>query len=48
VAADDRLGDASGASRGRYFVDLVHLNAAGYAVVADCVVHTVRPLLANL
>ncbi|GEM_PF-1905053 len=44
VAADDRLGDDSGPERAAYFLDLVHLTAAGYGVVADCV----RPVLVGL
>lgn len=44
VAADDRIGDESTASRSAYFLDLVHLTPAGYAVIADCV----RPALVGL
>lgn len=45
VAFDARIGDPSGPERSRYFIDAVHLNADGYAVIADCVVHTLRPLV---
>lgn len=41
VAADERIGDASGPERSVYFLDLVHLTGPGYGVIADCV----RPVL---
>jgi lysophospholipase L1-like esterase len=44
VAADERIGDDSGPERSAYFLDLVHLTAAGYWVIADCV----RPVLLGL
>ncbi len=45
VAADPRIGDASGESRSRYFIDMVHLNEAGYGVIADCVIRVLQPLV---
>ena len=45
LAADERLGDPSGPARRQYFIDAVHLNEAGYGVIADCVVQTLRPIV---
>jgi lysophospholipase L1-like esterase len=46
IAADDeRIGDPSGPARRRYFIDAVHLNEAGYGVIADRIVQTLRPLV---
>ncbi len=45
LAADERIGDHSPASRADYFVDIVHLNQRGYAVIADAVVDVVGPLV---
>jgi lysophospholipase L1-like esterase len=45
VAADERIGDASDPARRRYFIDAVHLNEAGYGVIADCFLTTLRPLV---
>lgn len=45
VAADERIGDRSPASREDYFLDVLHLNEDGYKVIADCVVRTLRTLL---
>lgn len=45
VAADERIGSPSGPARRQYFIDAVHLNEAGYAVIADCVVRTLRPIV---
>ncbi|NLG65734.1 MAG: SGNH/GDSL hydrolase family protein [Actinobacteria bacterium] len=47
VAADERLGDASPAGRSTYFLDAVHLNAAGYGVIADAVAAALRPIVAD-
>lgn len=44
VAADERIGDASGPERSAYFLDLVHLTPSGYGVIADCV----RPVLVRV
>lgn len=45
VSADERIGDASGTDRARYFIDAVHLSEAGYGVIADCVVGVIRPIV---
>jgi lysophospholipase L1-like esterase len=45
LAADERIGDASLDERSTYFIDIVHLNEAGYAVIADAVAATLRPLI---
>jgi lysophospholipase L1-like esterase len=45
IAADERIGDASGPARRQYFIDAVHLNEAGYAVIADCFLATVAPIV---
>jgi lysophospholipase L1-like esterase len=45
VAADERIGDPSGPVRRQYFIDAVHLNEAGYAVIADCFLAMLRPLV---
>jgi len=45
VSADERLGDASGAQRAQYFIDVVHLNEKGYGVIADCVADAIRPII---
>jgi len=45
LAADERIGDPSGPGRRHYFVDAVHLNEAGYGVIADAVLKTVRPIV---
>ena len=45
VADDERIGDHSGPARREYFIDPVHLNGAGYGVIADCVVHVLRPII---
>jgi lysophospholipase L1-like esterase len=47
LAADERIGDPSGPARRQYFLDVVHLNEAGYGVIADCVVRTLRPIVAR-
>jgi len=47
VAADERLGDASPAGRSTYFLDAVHLNAAGYGVIADAVATALRSIVAD-
>jgi lysophospholipase L1-like esterase len=47
IAGDERIGGPSGPARRRYFIDAVHLNEAGYAVIADCVLATVRPVVAG-
>jgi lysophospholipase L1-like esterase len=45
LGASARIGDASPDERGAYFVDIVHLNEAGYGVIADAVAATLRPLI---
>ena len=45
LAADERIGDPSGPDRKQYFIDAVHLNEAGYGVIADAVLTTVRPIV---
>jgi lysophospholipase L1-like esterase len=45
LASDERIGDPSGPARRQYFIDAVHLNEAGYGVIADCVVRTLRPIV---
>jgi lysophospholipase L1-like esterase len=47
LAADERLGDNSGPQRSAYFLDPVHLNASGYAVVAACVADALAPFVAR-
>jgi lysophospholipase L1-like esterase len=47
LAADARIGDDSPVARAGYFIDIVHLNEAGYAVIADAVVAVLRPQLAG-
>ena len=45
VAGDDRFGDSSQPERARFFLDVVHLNAAGYEIVAELVTPAVRRLI---
>ena len=45
IAAAERIGDPSGSARRRYFIDAVHLNEAGYAVMADCFLAALRPIV---
>jgi lysophospholipase L1-like esterase len=47
LAADARIGDASPESRADYFIDIVHLNEAGYGVIADAVAAVLRPQLVS-
>lgn len=42
IADDIRLGDRSGPERARYFLDVVHLDPAGYEVVAALVAPAVK------
>jgi lysophospholipase L1-like esterase len=45
IAADERIGDGSPPSRADYFIDIVHLNAVGYGVIAAAVLEVLRPLV---
>lgn len=45
VAGDERLGDSSGPERAEYFLDVVHLDAAGYEIVAELVTPVVEELI---
>ncbi|MBM3146793.1 MAG: SGNH/GDSL hydrolase family protein, partial [Actinobacteria bacterium] len=47
VAHDKRIGDYAGFAAAQYKSDGIHNNAAGNAVIAEVVVETLRPLLAD-